>query len=169
MLLEIINTNDLYINLSAFEQNINSLNIGQNIKFCLANENQFNRSATIVVVGKSASEDKTIPVNCVISNVDKEGLLPGMYVNAWVETSSTIQLTVPNEAIINRDGDDYIILETGNNADGINFVFQKIVKGITQEGITAISVPSSIDTDKAKVVVKNAYVIYSALINSEEE
>lgn len=57
VIMEIINTNDLYINLNAFEQNINSLKKGQNIKFYLANENQFNRSATIVVVGKSASTD----------------------------------------------------------------------------------------------------------------
>lgn len=169
VLLEIINTNNLYINLNAFEQNINSLNKGQNIKFCLASENQYNRNAAIVVVGKSASDDKTIPINCVISEKDKDGLLPGMYVKAWVETSAKEQPTVPNEAIINRDGDDYIILETGNDTTDRNFVFQKIVKGITQDGITAITVPSSVDIGKAKVVVKNAYTIFSALANSEEE
>ncbi len=169
ILVEIINTNDLYINLDAFEENISSLTKGQNIKFCLANEKEYNRNASIVVVGKSATENKTIPVNCIISKNDKKGLLPGMYVKAWVETSAKEQLTVPNDAILNHEGDDYIILETGSNATSKNFTFLKIAKGITQEGITAITVPSSVNTGNAKVVVRNAYTIFSALMNSEEE
>ena len=47
ILLEIVDINDLYLNLNAFEKDISNLNKGQKIKFCLANENQFNRSATL--------------------------------------------------------------------------------------------------------------------------
>ena len=168
ILLEIVDINDLYLNLNAFEKDISNLNKGQKIKFCLANENQFNRSANLEIVGKSASADKIIPVNCTVSEEDKNGLLPGMYVKAWVETSPKQLPTVPNQAIVNYDGADYIIIETAEDTSGKAFSFYKVTRGVTQEGITAIDLPSSINLDTAKVVTNNGYVILSALINSEE-
>lgn len=169
ILLEIVDINDLYINLNAFEKDINLLDKGQRIKFCLANENLYNRNATLAIVGKSASTDKIIPVNCTVNEDDKSGLLPGMYVKAWIETSPKQLPTVPNQAIVNYDGVDYIILETAEDTSGKEFSFYKVVRGVTQEGITAINIPSSVNMDKAKIVTNGAYTILSALINLEEE
>ena len=76
--------------------------------------------------------------------------------------------TVPNQAIVNYDGADYIIIETAEDTSGKAFSFYKVTRGVTQEGITAIDLPSSINLDTAKVVTNNGYVILSALINSEE-
>lgn len=169
ILLEIIDISTLFVNLNAFEQNISSLGKGQNVKFSLANENSYERSAAVSVVGKFASDDKTVPVACTVSEADKKGLLPGMYIKAWVETSSDSQPTVPNEAIVNYNNNDYIILESDGGSIGKRFDFVQISKGITQEGVTAISFPSSVDMENARVVVKNAYTILSALINLESE
>ncbi|MFR3216393.1 MAG: efflux RND transporter periplasmic adaptor subunit [Dysgonomonas mossii] len=169
ILLEIIDINTLFVNLNAFEQNISSLGKGQNVKFSMANENSYERSAAVSVIGKFASDDKTVPVACTVSEADKKGLLPGMYIKAWVETSSNSQPTVPNEAIVNYNNDDYIILESDGGSTGKRFDFVQISKGITQEGVTAISFPSSVDMENARVVVKNAYTILSALINLESE
>lgn len=169
VLLEIVDINHLYINLNAFEKDFSALKKGQKVKFCLANENLFNRNATLAIVGKSASADKMIPVNCLVDENDKNGLLPGMYIKAWIETSPKELPTVPNAAIVNYDGEDYIILETAESESGKEFRFCKVSRGVTQEGITAVTLPASVDMDTAKVVMKNAYIILSALINSEEE
>ncbi len=168
-LLEIVDINNLYINLNAFEKDINALSKGQKVNFCLANESQYNRNAEIAIVGKSASTDKIISVNCTVNADNKNGLLPGMYIKAWIETLPKQLPTVPNSAIVNYDGNDYIILETVQSSTGKEFSFCKVSKGITQEGITAITLPSSVNMETAKVVIKNAYTILSALINSEEE
>jgi cobalt-zinc-cadmium efflux system membrane fusion protein len=171
VLLEIIDISNLFLRLNAFEQDINSLADGQRVSFSPAGENSYDRNAVVSVIGKFAADDKTVPVTCTVNKneADKKGLLPGMYVKAWVETSAEKLPAVPDEAIVNYDSDDFIILESDAGPAGKRFSFVPVTRGITREGITAITFPASVDPESAVVVVKNAYAILSARINLESE
>lgn len=177
VLLEIVNIDELYLNLNAFEKDISAINKGQNVRFCLANENRYERSAKVSLTGKAMNDDKNIPVTCNLTSDNKDNLLPGMHIKAWIETSPQQMFTVPNQAIVNYEGDDYIIIESSTSHKAVNshsessmiFSFCKVRKGITQEGLTTITLPSSVSAEHTRVVIKNAYTILSSLINSEEE
>ncbi len=168
MMLEIVNMDEIYVLIKAFDKDLNTLEVGQNVKFCLSNENLYNRSARVAVLGRSLSSDNTIPVTCTINDSNKQGLLPGSFVKAWVETSPKKQTVVPSSAIVNYDGNDYIVILTNSTASKRDFLFCQITRGITQEGLTAVILPSDINIRVVDVVIKNAYTILSTLINSEE-
>ena len=168
VLFEIINKNDLHLALNAFEKDLGKIQVGQTVKFSLANENNFNRTAKIFLIGQSTGDDRIVPVLCHFVNQKDPDLLPGMYVKAWIETGSEKQYAAPSEAIVQLEGKDYLISQTGQSSNGYTFQLMQVKKGTEQEGYTAVTLPENMTVENTKVVVKNAYAILSALKNSEE-
>lgn len=169
VLFELIDKNDLRLVLNAFEKDQRKIQVGQTVKFSLANENNFNRTAKVFLIGQSTGDDRIVPVNCHFTNQKDPDLLPGMYVKAWIETGTEKQYATPSEAIVQLEGKDYLILQIGQSANNYSFQLEEVKRGIEQEGYTAVTLPESMNIEKIKVVVKNAYAILSALKNSEEE
>ena len=168
VLFELVNKNNLYLELNAFEKDISSIQVGQTVKYSLANENSYSRSAKVYLIGKAAGDNRIIPVYGNLNEKNPE-IVPGMYVKAWVETEAEEQLVVPSEGIVQIGGQDYIILQRDKSSGTYSFNFIPVRKGIEQEKYVAINLLLDISTSEAKVVIKNAYTILSALINSEEE
>jgi len=167
VIFEIVNLDDIHLALNAFEKDVKNIEEGQTVKFSLANENNFNRTAKVFLVGKTTGEDRIIPVHCHIEGKEK-GLLPGMYVKAWIESGTNKQNAVPTDAIVQLEGKDFIIIETNETDNQITFQLEQIKKGVEQEGYTAITLSDTMKTKNAKIVTKNAYSILSALRNLEE-
>lgn len=168
VLFEIVNTDDLHLALNAFEKDMGKIQKGQTVKFSLANENNFNRTATVFLVGKSMEGDHVVPVYCHLKEGSSSGLLPGVYVKAWIETNAEEQFAVPTEAIVQLEGKDYLVVQSDSSSTGYTFDFKQIKKGIEEGGYTAVMLPENLDTQKADVVIKNAYTVLSALRKSEE-
>ncbi|NCI46691.1 efflux RND transporter periplasmic adaptor subunit [Sediminibacterium soli] len=169
ILFEIINKDDLHLALNAYEKDLSKIQTGQTVKFSLANENNFNRIAKVFLIGQATGDDRIVPVHCHLTNERSTGLLPGMYVKAWIETGSEKQYAVPSEAIVQLEGKDYVILQTAQSSKEYTFQLEQVKMGVEQEGYTAVIMPQNVDIQKAQVVTKNAYSILSALRNSEEE
>ncbi|SDE92376.1 membrane fusion protein, cobalt-zinc-cadmium efflux system [Pricia antarctica] len=169
VLFEVINLDDIHLALNAFEKDLEKIAIGQSVKFSLSNDNMFDRTAEVFLIGKATGSDRITPVHCHINTGDEKGLLPGMYVKAWIESGTNKQMAIPSEAIVQYEGKDFIILQTENSDSGYTFRMQQVKKGIEQEGYTAITFSESADVNNFKPVTKNAYSILSALRNSEEE
>ncbi|CAL66269.1 efflux RND transporter periplasmic adaptor subunit [Christiangramia forsetii] len=169
VLFEIVNTDDVHIALNAFEKDLEKIEIGQTVKFSLSNDNTYDRTAEVFLIGKATGENRITPVHSHISEEDEKGLLPGMYVKAWVETGTEQQNAVLSEAIVQYQGKDFVVLQTRETANAYTFRLEQVKKGLEQEGYTAISFAENTDINNLKPVVKNAYSILSALRNSEEE
>lgn len=169
VLFEIVNKNNLHLALNAFEKDLPKIALGQNVKFSLANENNYNRTAKIVLIGKSTGSDGMISVYCHFIQKGNTDFVPGMYAKAWIETGTQKQYAVPSDAVVQLEGKDYLILQTDSLGKDYTFKLVEIKKGIEQEGYTAVTLPETFDSKKSKVVVKNAYSILSAMKNAEEE
>ena len=169
VLFELVNLNDVHLALNAFEKDLENLEIGQTVKFSLSDDNTFNRTAEIFLIGKATGSDRTTPVHCHINKENEKGLLPGMYIKAWVESGTNKQNAIPSEAIVQYEGKDFVVLQTEETEDGYTFKLEQVKKGIEQEGYTAITFAEGATGQNFKPVVKNAYSILSALRNSEEE
>lgn len=169
VLFEIVDLNDVHLALNAFEKDLEKLEIGQTVKFSLSDDNTFNRTAEVFLIGKATGSDRMTPVHCHINKENEKGLLPGMYVKAWVESGTNKQNAIPSEAIVQYEGNDFVVLQTEETEDGYTFKLEQVKKGIEQEGYTAITFAEGANVQNFKPVVKNAYSILSTLRNSEEE
>mgnify|MGYP003657632662 FL=1 len=169
VLFEIVDLNDIHLALNAFEKDLGKLEIGQTVKFSLSDDNTFNRTAEVFLIGKATGSDRMTPVYSHLNKEDKKGLLPGMYVKAWVESGTNKQNAIPSEALVQYEGKDFVVLQTEETENGYTFKLEQVKKGIEQEGYTAITFADGATVQNFKPVVKNAYSILSALRNSEEE
>lgn len=166
---EIVNTDKVHLELSAYESNVNKLAIGQKVHFSLANETDFARTGTIEQVGKASGNDRIIIVYCEIDKNSLKDLLPDMYVKSQVEINNTNnkQSVVPSEAIVAYNDKNYLISENKISKNNIDFNLIEIKEGAEQDGFTAIDF-SEKPLENVAIVTKNAYAIISALKNSQE-
>lgn len=188
VLFEIVDTEHLHAELTVFEKDVLKLRIGQKVRFTLANESE-ERMATVYLIGREISADRSVRIHCHIDKEDKE-LLPGMYLKANVEIGGAKVPALPNEAVIDYQGKKYIFIPVageehehaakekhtkgeGNEAEheheeGTHFSMVEVQAGNSELGFTEIALPDTIDQN-TDVVVKGAYSILSKIKNSEEE
>lgn len=190
ILFEIVDTEHLHAELIVFEKDVPKLKIGQKVRFTLANETE-ERMATVYLVGREISDERTIQIHCHIDIEDKE-LLPGMYLMALVETGGTRVPALPEEAVIDYQGKKYIFIasqEDGDHEDDVNadeagedaheheeddetgklFKMIEIQIGDSELGYTELKLPKDFASDSAEVVIEGAYSLLSKLKNSEDE
>ncbi|MBK7130241.1 MAG: efflux RND transporter periplasmic adaptor subunit [Crocinitomicaceae bacterium] len=110
VLFEIVNTQKLHVELTIFEKDIPNLEIGQRVLFTLADGTE-SRVARIQLIGREISHDRSIQVHCEIEGDDMD-LIPGMYLNAVIETDSAKVTSLPEEAVVHFEGKDYIFVLT---------------------------------------------------------
>jgi len=170
VLFEIVNSDNLFLELTLFEKDADKASTGQKIRFFINNESE-QHDAVIYQTGKSISDDKTYKVYATVSGKCKN-VLPGMYVNAEIEASSNQVTAVPNESIASFDEKDYIfVFEKNKVEDGKPFTEYRMIqvqKGVSDKGFTEIVLPEGFDFHIAKVVVKGAYNLLSAKKNAGE-
>jgi cobalt-zinc-cadmium efflux system membrane fusion protein len=170
VLFEIVNNDNLFLELTLFEKDASSVVSGQKIHFFLNNETE-QHEAVIYQTGKSVGDDKTFKVYARVLSVCKN-LLPGMYVQAVIETSGNKVASLPSDAIVSFDDKDYIfVFEKNKEEDGKPFTEYRMVqvkKGFSGEGYTEICIPEDFDIENAIVVVKGAYNLLSAKKNAGE-
>ena len=170
VLFEIVNSDKLFLELTLFEKDADKVAEGQKVRFYINNEAE-GHEAVITQTGKSVSDDKTFSVYATVTSSCKN-LLPGMYVNAFIEESEVKTTALPSEAVVSFDDKDYIfIFEREKEEAGNPFTEYRMIevrKGITSAGYTGIIVPDGVDINSAKVVIKGAYNLLSAKKNAGE-
>lgn len=161
VMFEIVDTEHLHAELTVFERDVPLLKLGQKVRFILANETK-ERIATVYLIGREISADRTVRVHCHLDREDKN-LLPGMYLTAFVETKNMQLTAVSEKAIVNFEGADYIFIEQGDH-----FKAMQVKTGIKELGYVELVLPPSFDVQQSKVVIKGAYDLLAKLKNSEE-
>ncbi len=171
VMFEIVNTSNLTIELTLFEKDINKVDKGQKLSFSLSNDPSSKYPAVITQVGKSISTDRTVKVYASVSHTSDK-ILPGMFVNAMIETDSNPVAALPDESIVRFDEKEYIfVFEREKQENGKPFTEFKMVevkKGITDNGFTEIILPEGFDIKNSKVVIKGAYNLMAAKKNAGE-
>lgn len=170
VLFEIVNTSNLYLELTLFDKDVSKVSKNQRIRFFINDETE-QHDAIVYQTGKSVNSDKTYTVFASVQGVC-ENVLPGMYVNAIIETTSNKVNALPSDAIVSFDDKDYIfIFEKNKEEDGQPFTEYRMIqvqKGVSDNGYTEVLLPEGIDIKVAKVVVKGAYNLLSAKKNAGE-
>lgn len=173
VIFEIVDTEHLHAELIIFEKDIPRIKIGQKVRFTLANETS-ERMATVYLIGREISNDRTIRIHCHIDQEDTN-LLPGMYLQAVVEAGATQVKALPEEAIVDFQGKKYIFVsmedaspDTTASEEGNHFAMVELTTGSSESGYTEVFLPQDWN-EHAQVVINGAYAILSKARNSEED
>ena len=170
VLFEIVNSDKLLIELTMFEKDADKVAEGQKIRFFINNETE-QHEAVIYQTGRSINSDRTYKVYASVNGVCKN-VIPGMYVNALIEAKGLQVAALPSEAIVNFDDKEYIFVFDKNKEEGgkpfTEYRMIEVHKGVTDGGFSEISLPEGFDVKMAKVVIKGAYNLLSAMKNAGE-
>jgi cobalt-zinc-cadmium efflux system membrane fusion protein len=170
VLFEIVNSDKLFLELTLFEKDADKVASGMKIKFFINNESE-EHEAVITQTGKSVSEDKTFCVYATVTSSCKN-ILPGMYVNAYIQESDSKVTTLPSEAIVSFDDKDYIFsFEKDKEEAGFAFTEYKMIevkKGVSGSEYSEVKLPAGFNINTVKIVTKGAYNLLSAKKNAGE-
>lgn len=168
VLFEIADTGHLHAELTVFEKDVPKLQIGQKVRFTLANETK-ERMATVDLIGKEISSERTVQIHCRLDKEDTS-LLPGMYLKALVESGTQEVPSVVSKAIVEFQGSKYIFVEDGKaDKKGTKYKLVNVKVGVTELNYTELIFDEGTAYKDWKIVTNGAYDLLSKMKNSEEE
>ena len=164
VLFELINPQDIHLALSVFQKDVALLGIEQNVITYTTNNPDKKYRAKIILISRDIAADGSVEVHCHFEQYDKS-LIPGMYMNAEIETKSINAVAVPEEAIVLYEKKQYVFWAKGNN----QYEMMEVQTGTTENGFVVIASPNSESLLQQNIVLKNAYALLMKMKNTEEE
>jgi membrane fusion protein, heavy metal efflux system len=170
---EIVDLHHIHMDLQVFESDFAKIRIGQKVYFTMPNQDNSMIEAVIFATGKAFENDsRSVTIHAEIKNNKDKALIPGMYVNAYIETGIHKVPSVPSEAVITNAGKQYIFIFSGKKKKGEEevylFAMKEIKAGVTEEGFTEI-IPLEEIPAGSQVVSKGAYFLAGEINKGEGE
>ena len=162
ILFEIIDPSDIHLNLKIFEKDLYKLAKGQDLFAYTNNQTDKKYRCEINLITGDLDSEGMAEVHCHFENFDKT-LVPGMYMNAEIEIKSQETQAIPEEAVVNYEGKDYVFVKIS----GIEFEMKAVVSGLKADQFVEVI---NFDAFKNKeIVTKGAYTLLMSLKNKSEE
>ncbi|MGX5817082.1 efflux RND transporter periplasmic adaptor subunit [Chitinophaga lutea] len=181
---DIVDNSQLHLDLFVYEKDLAKLRNGQVIHFTLTNNPGKEYDAEIFSLGSTfEGEAKAVSVHARVKG-DKAGLIDGMSIIAIISLEKASVPAVPNDAIVNYQGQDFVFIVTDAHAEaehhegeephdhqeeknGMTFEKIPVVRGTTDVGYTEITLLKDIPAN-AKIVVKGAFFVLAKMTNAGE-
>jgi cobalt-zinc-cadmium efflux system membrane fusion protein len=170
VLFEIIDPGHLDVVLNVFEKDAPQLRNGQTVRYTLANDSVgSDHQAKIYLIGRTVGEDRTVRVYAHLGHEDASRL-PGTYVRAIIETNSATVPALPDKALVQFGGKDYIFVAADKPTDkgASSYRMVAVETGVSENGYTQVTLPEGIAASSA-IVTEGAYSLLAKLKNAEEE
>merc|ERR1712000_358069 len=108
VMFRIVNTDHIHADLMVFEKDVYKVKKGQKLTFTVESVPGTTLTAEIYSVGKQFEQNpKAVHVHAEIDNKE-DFLIPGMYINGKIRTGEEAVPALPEEAIIEEEGNPYI-------------------------------------------------------------
>ncbi|PJJ79548.1 efflux RND transporter periplasmic adaptor subunit [Mucilaginibacter auburnensis] len=163
VMFELVNPTDIHLGLKVYEKDINKLYIGQKVIAYTNNEPDKKHEGEILLIGRDLSPDRNTEVHCHFEDYDKT-LVPGTYMNADVQVKNVQAAAVPNDALVEFEGKQYLYKVIGKNS----YEMTEVNIGEGENGYTELIYPSPA-IKNATIVVKGAYSLLMKMKNKDEE
>ncbi|WP_405198910.1 efflux RND transporter periplasmic adaptor subunit [Christiangramia sp. LLG6405-1] len=170
-LFEIIDNSHLFVKLSVFEKNINSIKKGEEFSFTVPSFDVLkNYQGTITGINRKMNQvSKMMEATGSINEYIE--LVPGLYVEAKIQGEEVAVFALPNEAIVKDKSEEFIFVSQGTQTEStgektIAFKMIKVVTGIREDGFTQITNTESFK-DSQGIVISGAYYLKSELNKGE--
>ncbi|PXY39150.1 efflux transporter periplasmic adaptor subunit [Flavobacterium cheongpyeongense] len=161
VMFELIDPDDIHLSLNVFDKDIAKLAIGQRvISYSNAAPNK-KHECNIILINKDLNVTGNTQVHCHFKKYDKD-LLPGMYMNAEIETTSGLVNALPELSIVNFESKEYVFIETKKQ----QYVMTAVSVGVKKNGYLEILNPEELKNKK--IVRTGAYTLLMKMKNKEE-
>lgn len=160
VMLEIVDSEHLHAEAEVFEKDITKIKKGQRMWLRLVGE-AADREATVYLIGKEISPDRTVRVHCHLVKEDPS-LLPGMYFSASIETDGGEAMSLPESAFAHFEDKDYVFVVKDEKAR--RFEMTAVQKGACENGFCEVALPPGVS-----VATYGAFDLLGLLKNTEEE
>lgn len=173
VIMDITNSEDLHVELTVYENDIQKVKLGQRIRFSLPSSPSDWLEAEVFLVGSGVREDRSVTVHGHLKQKN-EDLKPGMYVAAKIETDSKEVLAVPEVSIVRFGGKHYVFAYGGEKSEDEqtlhDFEMLEVTKGYTEDSYTQIElVDAKSELSSIQLVTKGAFTLLAKAKNTEEE
>ncbi|WP_046243763.1 efflux RND transporter periplasmic adaptor subunit [Hymenobacter terrenus] len=170
-LFELVDPDHLHVELTVFEKDVPQLRKGQRIRFTLPNDSSAERTAKIYLIGRTVDEQqRTVRVHGHLERENDPALLPGMFVRAVVETTSRRVPALPDKAVVDYEGKQFVFRQQPSVAGQQIFKMLEVRRGEQADGYSEVLIPGPAATDTtAQYVTEGAYSLLSKLKNPSEE
>lgn len=174
----IIDNSQLHLDLFVYEKDLAKIKVGQTIHFTLTNNPGKEYDADVFAISNTFEEHtKAVAVHALVKG-NKEGLIDGMAITALASLEEAVLDAVPEGAIVNHEGQDYIFIMVppAHDHDGhvhidtsAGLAFERIPvrKGTSDLGYTEITLLNEIPKD-SRVVTKGAFFVLAKMTNQGE-
>ncbi len=138
---ELIDPKHLHLKLQIFERDLPKVEEGQKIRFVLQDDPETSYEAQVYLVGKSINpERRTISLHADLVNEEQKELFnAGMYVEAEIFTSSEWLPSLPEDALVDVDDRNFVLVEQESNEESIRFLKREVKPGPSGRGYVAIA------------------------------
>jgi cobalt-zinc-cadmium efflux system membrane fusion protein len=162
-LFQIIDNAHIHADMMVFEKDIFKIKVGQKVKFVLTNLDNKTIEGTIFGIGKVFEPDtKTIAVHAEIPHNEKYGLVPGMYLNAQIETQLLPQYVLPLEATALHESNRVCFELQDSTEEGYYFKIQPLpIDSVNSSFIAGVS-------SQKIYVLNNGFEFLSSILSSQE-
>lgn len=137
-ILEIIDNDHIHLELSVFEKDIMKIKKGQPIRFTIPEASDKVFEAEVYLIGASIDENRTIKLHGHLHEDTENNFLTGMFVNANIVTENTTAKALPSSAIVENNGEYYVLRKIKNSNSQYAFEQIGVQTGETANGFTAI-------------------------------
>lgn len=156
-IIEIINTDHLHLELKVFEKDLMRVKKGQDILFKVPEASKETFEGKLHLVG--ASIDSKTRMAMLHGHIDKEEndrFSVGMFIEADIITDTTKQFALPEDAVVELEGKDYVLLLESQDAEG--YTFHPVEVEIDRNYKRYTSFKTSLDPE-AQYLTKGGFVL----------
>jgi len=156
VILEVVNTNHIHVELNVFEKDVMQIKEGQLITFKIPDASNNVFKAEVHLVGTQIDETtRTIKVHGHLVDEKKNKFAIGMFVDANIETSSKEAYALPEEAVVEIEGEHTILqLEKQEND---KYIFEPVIVQIGANYDGYVSIVSKNIQPNDKILIKGAF------------
>lgn len=129
----IVDTDHLHLELNIFEKNLAKIAKGQSIHFTIQEESSQEYEATVHLINKSIDPiNRTIGIHGhLLDESLSSKLVPGMYVEADIYSTSTSKASLPLEALVEVEGKYYVLVLQNTTNEGYSLVKREVKTGVS--------------------------------------
>lgn len=161
-IMEIINTEHLHLELKVFEKDLLQLKKGQEILFRVPEASKEYFAGDVHLIGTTIDpKSRTAKVHGHIENEEEVHFSVGMFVEADIITSTSTQYALPDDAVVEMDGVDYVLQLENEDSTGYHFRPVAVKVEDSFKGFTGFQTPLD---QSATFLTKGGFV----LLQSEE-
>ncbi len=158
-IMEIMNTDHIHLELKVFEKDLLQLKKGQEILFTVPEASKEIFKGEVHLVGTSIDPNTRIAlIHGHIAEKDEQNFTAGMFVDAQIVTGTSNQMALPENAVVELEGKNYVLLIENENAEEFEIHSVEVKIGAIYNGYIAIENTPEFKVD-SKFLTKGGFVL----------